>query len=223
VTALAALKSGAIALLDAEGKGDLAAIVAAAELELTGTEEWGMGSREVTAQRLALIVDAPAYLKLTGDEHTLDAVRGAFARAMRTPSTELAELAVVLRLPEPGSRGWHHVYREAPVIRLPERPPPERVLAGAVALLRARGARRARGAMAAAQILSRGALECEDLGYSDTPLVRYVVRLPGDDLAEVQSDGEISLEISQAVIAAGTRASERLARVDFAVKLPEEP
>lgn len=215
MTALAALKMGAIALLEAQGKQDLAAIVRDASLELAGTEAWGIGSRDVTAHRLALIVDAPAYLALTGDAHLLGPVRGAFARAMRTPATELAEIIVVLRLPEPAGQGWHHVYREAPVIRVPERPPPERVLAGAVALLRAKGAARP------ARILARGALEHAELGYSDAPLVRYVVRLSADDLAEVESDGQLQLDVCQAVIAAGTRAAERLARVDFAVKLPE--
>jgi hypothetical protein len=215
VTALAALKMGAAALLDAQGKGDLAAIVRAAGVELSGTEAWGMGNREVTAHRVALLVDAPEYVLLTGDVHVLGPVRGAFARAMRTPATELADLAVVLRLPEPGGRGWHHAYREAPMIQLPERPPPERVLAGAVALLRAKGAE------PAARVLARGTLDCAELGASDAPLVRYVIRLPAEDLAAVERDGRIAYDLCQAVIAAGTRAAERLARVDFAVKLPE--
>src|SRR6185295_1595342 len=99
-TALGALRAGAAGLLAAQGEEQLAAIVKGARVELAGPgETWSMGSREVSAHRVALVVPAPAFVALSGDAGRLAAVRAAFAYAMRSPETELAELHLELLLP----------------------------------------------------------------------------------------------------------------------------
>jgi hypothetical protein len=141
---LAALRAGTAALLAAEGEAQLADTVRAAQIELAGAgERWSMGAREVTAQRVALVVPAAAFVTLTGDPAKLEAVRAAFAQAMRSPETELADLHFELLLPGI-ERAWSRAYRDAPVRDVPaERPDSGAVLAGAAALLAAAGAREA--------------------------------------------------------------------------------
>jgi hypothetical protein len=214
VTALEALKAGAAALLGAEGRHDLAALVRAAELEVAGVETWSLGGRAVTAHRLALVVDAAPLLALARDPGANDAVQSAFERAARTPETALADLVAVLRLPGTGG-GWARAYREAPAAPRDERPAPEQVLAGAAALLRAMGAREA------AVMLERAVGEHAVVGQvSDMPLVRFVVRLTPEDLAAATRDDALGTKLRGAVAAAATRAAERVAPVELAVRLP---
>ncbi|WP_438005636.1 hypothetical protein WME89_44230 [Sorangium sp. So ce321] len=214
IPALTALKAAAAALLEARGDRGLAALVGGAELALAGPpERWTLGSRAVSASRLSLAVDAPAFAALTGDASRLAAVREAFASAVRTPETELADLSLLLRLPGVG-RGWNQVYREAALSDAPERPHPDAVLGGAAALLEASGdapgaamLRRAR--LEAAQVPSGGGVA----------LVRCVVRLDPADLAALDRDGERAERLRRAVRSAGTRAAEAVASVELAAAL----
>ncbi|WP_437875720.1 hypothetical protein [Sorangium sp. So ce513] len=214
VPALSALKAAVAALLEARGERGLAALVGDAELALAGPPaRWTLGSRQVSASRVTLAVDAPAFAALTADAARLAVVREAFASAMRTPETELADLTVLLRLPGAG-RGWNQVYREAALPAVAERPHPDAVLGGAAALLEASGD--ARGAA----MLRRGRLEAAQVPSSGgVALVRCVVRLDPADLAALDRDGERAERLRRAVRSAGTRAAEAVASVELAAAL----
>ncbi|WP_437286469.1 hypothetical protein [Sorangium sp. So ce406] len=214
VPALTALKAAVAALLEARGERGLSSLVGGAELALAGPpERWTLGAREVSASRLSLAVDAPAFAALTADAARLAAVREAFASAVRTPDTELADLTVLLRLPGAG-RGWNQVYREAALPAAPERPHPDAVLGGAAALVEASGD--ARGAA----MLRRGRLEAAQVPSSGgVALVRCVVRLDPADLAALDRDGERADRLRRAVRSAGTRAAEAVASVELATAL----
>ncbi|MGK3999722.1 hypothetical protein [Sorangium sp. So ce1024] len=214
VPALSALKAAVAALLEARCERGLAALVGDAELALAGPPaRWTLGSRQVSASRVTLAVDAPAFAALTADAARLAVVREAFASAMRTPETELADLTVLLRLPGAG-RGWNQVYREAALPAVAERPHPDAVLGGAAALLEASGD--ARGAA----MLRRGRLEAAQVPSSGgVALVRCVVRLDPADLAALDRDGERAERLRRAVRSAGTRAAEAVASVELAAAL----
>ncbi|WP_437503593.1 hypothetical protein [Sorangium sp. So ce1099] len=214
IPALTALKAAAAALLEARGDRGLAALVGGAELALAGPpERWSLGSRAVSASRLSLAVDAPAFAALTADASRLAAVREAFASAVRTPETELADLALLLRLPGVG-RGWNQVYREAALSDAPERPHPDAVLGGAAALLEASGD------APGAAMLRRARLEAAQVPSSGgAALVRCVVRLDPADLAALDRDGERAERLRRAVRSAGTRAAEAVASVELAAAL----
>jgi hypothetical protein len=202
-TALGALRAGAAALLEAQGEGRLAALVAGARVELAGPgETWSMGSREVSAHRVALVVPAAAFVVMSGDAGKLAAVRAAFAQAMRSPETELAELHVELLLPVV-EQPWGRAYREAAVRDMPaERPSPEAVMEGAAALLAALGE------AAAAEMVRRAELEAAEVPGSETPLTRWLVRLEAGDRARTLRDAEMAEKIRQAVHDAAGRAGE---------------
>ncbi|HZF48501.1 MAG TPA: hypothetical protein VE093_07635 [Polyangiaceae bacterium] len=215
IPAASALRAGAAALLDARGEGDLAKLVASADVEVVGPQEtWAMGSRSVAAHRVALVVDASVFAALTADALKVDAVRGAFAAAMRTPETELADLSVVLRLPSI-QKGWHRAYRDAPRQSAEaEGRDPDAVLGGAAALLDTMGEEMGAG------LLRRGRLEAADVpGGSFPPLVRYVLRLDAADFAAAKRDPFLAERMKRALQAAGTRATEAVASVDFAAAL----
>jgi hypothetical protein len=214
IEALPALKAAVAALLEARGARGVAALVAQGDLEVAGpAERWSMGSREVSAARLALVVDARAFAELTADATGMAAMKETFASAVRTPETELAELAVVLRLPGVGC-GWHHAYREAAPAATPERPEPEAVLGGAAALLEARGD--ARGAA----MLRRAQLETAPVpGGGREALLRGVVRLDPADRAALSRDAGAEERLRRAVREAGTRAAEAVASVELSTAL----
>ncbi|WP_437588170.1 hypothetical protein [Sorangium sp. So ce1000] len=214
IAALTALKAAVAALLEARGEAGLSALVAGAELALAAPpQRWTLGSREVSASRLSLAVDAPEFAALTADPSRLAAVKEAFASAVRTPETELADLSLVLRLPG-ARRGWGQIYREAALPAAPERPDPDAVLGGAAALLEASGD--ARGAA----MLRRARLEAAQVaGGGDAALVRCVVRLDPADRAALDRDGERAERLRRAVRDAGTRASEAVASVELVTAL----
>ncbi|WP_437741666.1 hypothetical protein WME73_40695 [Sorangium sp. So ce302] len=213
IPALTALKAAVAALLEARGERGLAALVAGGELALAAPpQRWTLGSREVSASRLSLAVDAPEFAALTADPSRLAAVKEAFASAVRTPETELADLSLVLRLPGVG-RGWSQIYREAALPAAPERPAPDAVLGGAAALLEASGD--ARGAA----MLRRARLEAAQVSSGGAALVRCVVRLEPADRAALDRDGERAERLRRAVRDAGTRASEAIASVELATAL----
>jgi len=199
----AALRAGAAALLDAAGQRRLAEAVRTAEVELAGVERWAMGSREVTAHRIALIVQAEPLLTLS-EEAAFRAARAAFAQAMRSPDTELLELHLELRLPGVG-RPWASVFRDAPQRREPPERPPEAVIAGAAALLDAMGEREA------AAVMRRAALEEASVTTVDTPLVRCVLRLGPEDRARAAAVPGMEELLQRALHDAAVRAGERIA------------
>lgn len=216
IPAAQALRAGAVALLEARGEGDLARIVVGADVEVVGpSETWAMGSRSVVAHRVALVVDAPVFAGLAGDALKVDVLRGAFAGAMRTPETELADLAVVLRLPSI-QKGWHRAYRDAPPkLREEEARDEGAVLGGAAALLEAMGDVRG------AAVLRRGHVFFADVpGDSFPALVRCVLRLDAADFAAAQRDSALADRIKRALHAAGTRATEAVSSVEFAAAPP---
>ena len=212
---LAALGAAAASLLEARGQRRLAELVARARVELAGAgESWSIGNRTVTAHRVALVVAAPAFVELARDSAAMDAVKEAFAQAMRSPATELLALHVELALPE-GGRPWSSAYREAPVRHRPaERPDPQAILAGAAALLLALGHR------AASALLDRARLEGAAAEGAETPLTRYVVRLAPADRARTIEDVALSDLLRRAVRDAAIRAGEATT-VEIGTALPE--
>ena len=199
MSALAALRAGAASLLDANGEGALAAIVRAARVELAGPgETWTMGSREVSAHRVALGVPAEAFAALAADAAKLEAVREAFAQAMRSPATELAELCVELLLPAV-DRPWAQAYREAPLRAVPASlPDPEAVLSGAAALLSAAGDEAGAGMLGRARLSVAAA----------PAMTRYVVLLPPADRARTWREPALEERLRRAVHDAALRAGE---------------
>jgi hypothetical protein len=212
---LAALGAAAASLLEARGQRRLAEIVARARVEIAGVgETWSIGSRTVTAHRVALVVAAPAFVELSSDCARIDTLKEAFAQAMRSPETELLELHVELALPADG-RPWSGAYREAPVRHRPaERPDPQAILAGAAALLEALGAR------GVASLLDRARLEAAEVEGAETPLTRYVVRLAPPDRARTLADVVLSDLLCRAVRDAAIRAGEATT-VELGTALPD--
>lgn len=215
MSATAALRAGIAALLEARGAKTLAEVVARAEIDLVGPgEAWTLGGRAVRADRVALVVDAPDLVFLGADPARIEAIRDAATAAMRSPTTELAELSAVLRLPSVG-RAWRDVYRGD--ARLPSAEPPtdEAVLAGAAALAEASGDDRA------AAMMRRGRLEHAAVPSSGSiGLTRWVLRLAADDLARAERDVALAHRLARSVEAAATRAADRCASVDLALALP---
>ncbi|WP_437711375.1 hypothetical protein WMF45_40130 [Sorangium sp. So ce448] len=217
IPALTALKAAVAALLEARGERGLSTLVAGGELALAAPpQRWTLGSREVSASRLSLAVDAPEFAALTADPSRLAAVKEAFASAVRTPETELADLSLVLRLPGVG-RGWSQIYREAALPAAPERPSPDAVLGGAAALLEASGD--ARGAAMLRRARLEEAQVAGGAGSAGAALVRCVVRLEPADRAALDRDVERAERLRRAVRDAGTRASEAIASVELATAL----
>ena len=212
---LAALKSAAASLLEARGQARLATLVERARVEIAGAgETWSIGSRTVTAHRVPLVVAAPEFVEITRDSARIDAIKEAFAQAMRSPSTELLALHVELVLPGDG-RPWSGAYRDAPVRHRPaERPDPHAILAGAAALLEALG----HGA--AASLLDRARLEAAEVGGVETPLTRYVLRLAPIDRARTLTDAALCEGLRRAVVDAAVRAGEAIT-VELGTALPD--
>ena len=211
---LPALRAAVAALLAARGEAELGGVVARAGLELAGPgERWSMGSREVVATRLALVVEPAAFAALSADPARFSTVRDAFAGAVRTPDTELADLALVLRLPGL-ERGWHRAYRDAPEPPPPERPDLAAVLGGAAALLEAAGDE------PGAAALRRASLEAAAVpSAGPTPLLRYVLRLEPADRVAADRDRDLAERLRRAVHEAGNRAAEAVAGVELAAAL----
>jgi hypothetical protein len=214
VPELAALRAGAAALLRAQGRADLADVLESGELQLSGEPQtWLVGSREVTAHVIAIVLAAPELVALTRQPAALDRVRDALAQAMASPTTALAELLPVMRLPAIG-RAWQTAYRSVPISEMPERPPPSAVLAGAADLLEALGRH------GAAEVARRGELDVADVPTSgERALVRYVLHLTAPDLALAKRDAAIAEELREAITEAGTRAAEAVADVELRLRV----
>jgi hypothetical protein len=209
----AALRAGVVALLEASGDPALARLVAGGEVALVGPgEPWSMGSRTVTAHRAVLVMRAKDFAAITASPARFEAIKRAFAEALRSPDTELADLHIELVLPGI-ERSFRHAYRAAPIASGPrERPGPEAILAGAAALLDALGE-----PSAAAQV-QRAELEMAAVPGTSTPLLRVVVRLAPADLAAVQRDARLGELLRSAVHAAAARAEEAVS-IELALSL----
>ncbi|APR83119.1 Hypothetical protein A7982_08468 [Minicystis rosea] len=205
MSALSALRSGAAALLSAQGETALATLVRDAQVEIAGPgETWSMGAREVTAHRIALVVTADTFVALTRDAARMEAVRAAFAQTMRSPETELADLHLELLLPGI-DRTWGLVYRDASLRNLPaERPDPDAVRAGAAALLRAVGEHEG------AEMLGRARLDVAEIEGTSVPLTRYVLQLATGDRARTWRLPELEERLRRAVHDAASRAAEQV-------------
>lgn len=210
----AALRAGVVALLEAGGDRDLARLAGAGEATiLEPGESWAMGSRTVTAYRVAFALSAAAYAEISGNPGRVEALKRAFAQAMRTADTELADLHLELKLPAI-DRSFRVAYRSAPAQAVRERAAPEMILSGAAGLLDALGQ------TAAAALVRRAQLATAPVPGTSTPLLRCVVRLAPADLAAAQRDPGLGEQVRRAVHAAATRAEEAVA-VELAVALPE--
>lgn len=209
-----AVLAAALEVLEANGNAEAAAIVDDAELVPAGrSEHWEVGSREVDARPFALVVSPRAFVALR-EPAKLEALRDALAAVLRSESTELSTLHLLVRLPGVG-RPWGHVYRTASSSVPVERPTDEAVLAGATALASALDDEAAERALAQATLES-----VEVPSSSERALRRYVLHLGADALARADKNRPFSDRLRWLVEQAATRASEAVADVELRLRLP---
>lgn len=215
MSATLALRQGVVELLERRGAAPLAEVVGRAEVELLRkAEDWRIGLRAVEAQIVGLLCDAPDFATLTRDSELLGVVERAFAEAVRSPTTELASLVLVLRLPAIG-RSWASAYRDHTLAEPPAPPPPT-----SEQLLRASGAlARALGDEAAGVALERARLESENVPSKSTVLVRYLLRLDAHDLARAERDSEWASLVERCFRHAATRIDRRVASVELRLRV----
>lgn len=207
-----ALGAGVAALLDARRKRDLSALVSRSQVLFSpSVERWTMGAREVSAFHVALVVSAEDHAALSSSAEKLEQVREAFAAALRTPETEMAELSLVLALP-PVGLPFSHVYRGAPP-RDDEAPEPRAVLAGAAKLCSARGDQ------LGAAMLERASIEQAVAVGSARSMRRFLVRLEAADLAAAERDAALADRLMGAVRDAAATATEPVSAVVLGVLL----
>gem|GEM_PF-5401150 len=205
------LASGVAALLEARGERELGALVRRSIVDLVGrAERWSMGARDVAAHRIALVVSAADHVWLSSKPARTDALREAFATAVRSPETELENLYLVLALP-PSQLGFHRGYRDAPV-RLPEAPATDSVLGGAIALCWAKEDE------AAAQALERATLEDAIVTTGARSVRRFVLRLDAPDFANAERDTAFGDRLMHAVRSAAVTAAETTTAVFLGVR-----
>lgn len=209
----AALHAGAVALLRARDAARAAELLEGASLVVCpAPETWQLGEREVTAQRVALLVDAPALVELQRDGEAVAAIKQALADAVASFHTVLAEMPLFLRLPQV-AQGWASVYRSSHLTEL--RPPSgQEIHAGAVALALAMGEERAR------RMLDDGWVELSELAgsaFDGTRLLRVVVHLKPADAVAVERDARLFGVVTGALRTAATSAAHRVTEVGVGV------
>jgi len=215
-TAVAALRAGVVAMLDARGKHELAELVSRVDLELSGPDQrWRVNERDVSAQTFACLAAPEDYVRLRYGAGELEALRETLAAAVNSPETQLAELLLVVRLPTL-AQPWRRLYREAPRRVESDAPPADAVRMTAAALLTAQ--RRAD----LADMVERAELDQAELPSSGTLLLKYVLLLQPEDLAQLQRDGLAADAVSQAITDAGTRATRTVATVELRCALISE-
>jgi hypothetical protein len=208
----ATLREGAAQLLDTRKAGDLARAVRSGRVEIADEREtWEMGDRRVEAQRVALIVDAQSFVLIREDAAAFGRVREAFAAAVRSFETELAELGVFLRL-EPTESSWQAIYRRAPAWSRPQANA-EEVQRAAASVARAAGAERA------AELLEAAQLEVATVGETE-PITRWLVRLESADYVRVDQDAALRSSLERWVRAAAQSARGSVGEIAFGVILP---
>ncbi len=207
-----AVAAVAAKLLEAKGARELAAILERSAMSLVpGSESWQVGSRTIEAHRLALVVSPDDFVRLRVREGDLDEIRWAIASVVRSGTTELAELVVVVRLPLV-DKPWESAYRTAP--RAEDDTTPEGVLQAAAALAVAYGSQRA------AAVLGHAALETADSTEGFPTQRRVVVRLLAADLVAVERDPDLDELVRRCVTHAVTRASVRVLSVEVRLRTP---
>jgi hypothetical protein len=216
--ALLALREGVVRLLAEGGEPRLAELCAGAEVELLGqTQTWTVGERRVLAQSIVMALAPEELVELRRRPDGVSVVREAFATALRSPTTELAELFVIVRLPVVDST-WQRIYRQAPARPTPDRPEPMAVLEAAADLLRALGE------PVAAAMLDRAELEIVPVPSSPDVVISHgVVRLVPADLAMAQRDELLADRIRRAVADAATRAVERVSEIELRARVGGSP
>lgn len=211
MSSLDALREATAAILDARGAAAEARLVRSGGLTLLEEQRrWSVGSREVDALAFEVALDPADHVALRALPAGVERVRDALADAVASPTSMLADLFLVVRLPAIG-RCWGSVYRSAP--RRPAEPAidEDAVTAAAAALLRAEGHARAAALLENAELTSAvipsgGAIA----------LRRWVVRLDAAAAAESHRSGADEC-IRRAVVTAATRADESVAGVEIAV------
>jgi hypothetical protein len=209
-----ALAAGVAALLETRGEKDLGAIVRRSIVQVVGrAERWSMGTRDVAAHRISLVVSAADHVWLTSNPRRFATIREAFATAVRSPETEMENLSLVLELP-PSRTTFAQGYRDAPV-RTFEVPAADAVLAGAAALCRAMGDE------ASARALSRAGLEDTfDTAY-DPPVRRFVLRLDVADFALAEKQMTVTSQLVWAIRSAAATPAKMTTAVIFALRLSD--
>lgn len=212
MSSLDALREATAALLDARGAGAEARLVRRGALTLLeGRRRWSVGSREVDALGFELALDPADHVALRATSGGEDRLRDALGDAVASPSTMLADLFVVVRLPGI-EQPWGSVYRTAPARPVEPLADERAVLSAAVALLEAQGLSDAALLLAHATLTSAIVPSRGDGAL----LRRWVVRLrPGDAARAARAGAEDALR--RAIAAAATRASEVVAGVELAV------
>jgi len=215
VSATLALRQGVVELLELRGEAELAAIVGRAEVELLRkAEDWRIGLRSVEAQSVGLACDAPDFARLTRDAAWFAEVERAFAEAVRSPTTELASLVLVLRLPAIG-RSWASAYRDHTLAEPPAPPPPtsEQLLRASASLARALDDE------PAALAFERARLEAELVPSKSGALLRYLLRLEAKDLARAERDVAWASLVERCLRHAATRIDRRVASVELRLRV----
>lgn len=208
-----AVAAVAAKLLSAKGARDLALLVERSSMTLApGSESWQVGSRTVEAHRLALVVAPDDFVRLRVRERDLDEIRWAVASVVRSATTELTELLVVVRLPVL-EVPWSAAYRTAPMAA--DDSNPEGVITAAAALAEAYGDKRA------AAVLRRGVLEMVDVPDEWISQRRVVVRLLPADLVATERDSGLDEMLRKCVTHAATRASARVLTVEIRLRSGE--
>jgi hypothetical protein len=209
----AAVAVVAAKLLAAKGERDLAALVERSSMtQAPGTESWTVGSRMVDACRLALIVSPEDFVRLRVREGDLDEIRWAVASAVRSGTTELAELLVVVRLPFVDAP-WSTAYRSSRPAA--DDTTPEGVIEAAAGLAEAYGHRRA------AALLRRSALDMVDIPEEWIAQRRIVLQVVPADLVASERDPDLAEMLRRCVTHAATRASARVLSFEIRLRPPE--
>ena len=204
---------GALELLIESGSSDMADLLRDADLEPAGhAERWEVGSREVFAHSFTLVVSPKTFVALR-EPKSLERVKDAITSVVRSFSTELSSLHVVVRLPVIG-RSWGHVYRSVAPRAVEERPSEEAVLAGAEELARALEDEAACDALASAILSS-----AEVRAGGERALRRYVLGLSAPSLARTEKDRPFGDRLRWLIEHAATRADEAVADVELRLRL----
>ncbi len=210
--ACAILREGAAQLLETAKASELARAVRTGRVEIADEREtWEMGERRVEAQRVALIVDAPSFVLIREDPAAMARVREAFASAVRSFETELAELGVFLRL-DPTESSWQAIYRRAPAWSRPQ-PNAGEVQRGAASVARAAGAERA------AELIEHAELEVATVGDAE-PITRWLVRLASAEYVIVDADTKLRSSLERWIRVAAQSARGSVGEIAFGVILP---
>lgn len=201
-----ALHAAVLALLRSRDPAAASLFERAALVVCPTRETWQLGERDVTAQRIALVVDPGDWVELEGAPARRAAVHDALRDAVASFETALAEMPVFLRLPLL-AQPWGDVYRQASTAHV--EPSEREVHAGAVRLLLAQGEERARRA------LDAGWLEIAPVDGLDGTLRRVVVHLRPEDAVAIERDGRLFGVLTSALRVAATSALTRVVEVSI--------